>query len=51
MKHTYLAPELEVLELITKDGLLLPLSGGTAGETGEPGSVFNPGNIFDGGIM
>lgn len=29
MKHTYLAPELEVLELITKDGLLLPLSGGT----------------------
>lgn len=29
MKHTYLAPELEVLELNTEDGLLLPLSGGT----------------------
>lgn len=51
MKHTYLAPELEVLELNTEDGLLLPLSGGVAGEPGEPGSVFNPGDIFDGGIM
>lgn len=50
MKHTYLAPELEVLELGPKDGLL-QLSGGTAGEPGEPGSVFNPGNIFDGGMM
>jgi len=29
MKNAYLAPELEVLELITKDGLLLPMSAGT----------------------
>lgn len=51
MKNTYIAPELEVLELGPKGGLLLQLSGGTAGEPGEPGSSFNPGDIFDGGIM
>ena len=44
MKYTYITPELEVLELGPKDGLLLPLSGGTGTGSNmlDPDTTQNP---------
>lgn len=49
MKHTYLAPELEVLELNTEDGLLLPLSGGTGTGSNmlDPDTGQNPFGVME----
>lgn len=49
MKMTYQQPLAEVFAVLLEG--LVCLSGGELGNPGEPGSVFNPGNIYDGGMM
>lgn len=49
-KLLYTAPEAEALVIQAEGGIMI-VSGGDLGEPQAPGAVFDPGDIFDGGLI
>ena len=49
MKLIYQEPKTEAFELVFEGTLCL--SGGRAGDPGDAGAAFDPGDIFDSGLV